>query len=78
MGASIIRTLVPVIVGVILAQALKIGLNLPEGAVTDIVTVVLTTGYYALARLIEQRWPWLGRILLSFGLTDKQPTYADQ
>jgi len=78
MRASIIRTLVPVIVGVILGQAVKIGLDLPEGAVTEIVTVVITTGYYALARLIEREWPWLGRILLSFGLTREQPTYVEQ
>ena len=78
MSASIIRTLVPVIVGVILGQAIKIGLDLPEGAVTEIVTVVITAGYYALARLIERQWPWLGGILLSFGLTRKQPTYLDR
>ena len=47
MLASIIRTAVPVIAGVLLGWAAKIGLDLPSGAVTEIVTAVLTTAYYA-------------------------------
>ncbi|MFC4912600.1 hypothetical protein [Actinomadura gamaensis] len=75
MLASIIRTVVPVVVGVILAQAARIGLNLPGGAVTDIVTVAATTAYYALARLVEQYKPVLGRVLLSLGLASTSPVY---
>jgi hypothetical protein len=73
---SILRTTVPIIVGVLLGWAAKVGLNLPGGAVFEIVTVVLTAAYYALARWIEQTWPGLGRVLLSFGLTSRQPVYA--
>lgn len=75
MLASIIRTLVPVVVGVLLGWAAKVGFDLPAGAVTEVVTVVLTTAYYAISRLIEEQWPGLGRILLSLGFTAKQPTY---
>ena len=73
MLASIIRTCVPVIAGVLLGWAAKVGLDLPSGAVTEIVTVVLTTVYYAAARYIEQIWPRLGNGLLSAGLARKTP-----
>jgi len=33
--ASILRTVVPIIVGILLGWAAKVGLNLPGGAVTD-------------------------------------------
>jgi len=75
MLASIIRTVVPVIVGVLLGWAAKVGLNLPEGAVTQVVTVVITGAYYALGRWLEQRWPAVGRWWLAAGLTKKQPDY---
>ena len=73
---SIVRTVVPVIVGVLLGQAARIGLDLPAGAVTEVVTVVVTGAYYAVARLVEQRWPALGRVLLSAGLSRRAPVYA--
>jgi hypothetical protein len=75
--ASILRTVVPIIVGILLGWAAKVGLNLPGGAVTDIVTVVLTAAYYALGRFVEQTWPNVGRFLLSLSLTRAvQPVYA--
>jgi len=73
---SVIRTVVPVIVGVLLGQAARIGLDLPAGAVTEVVTVVVTGAYYAVARLVEQRWPALGRVLLSAGLSRRAPVYV--
>jgi predicted permease len=77
MLASIIRTIVPVIVGALLGWAAKVGLNLPAGATTEILTVVLTAAYYTVARLLEQQFPQLGRILLSFGLTSAgSPVYS--
>lgn len=77
MLASILRTVVPVIVGHLLAWAAMVGLALPSGAVTEIVAVVLTAAYYALARRVEQTWPGLGRVLLSFGLARRQPVYME-
>lgn len=75
MLASIIRTVVPVIVGVLLGWATKVGLDLPEGPVTEVVTIAITTGYYALGRWVETWWPAGGRILLAAGLTAKKPNY---
>lgn len=75
MLASIIRTICPVVVGVLLGWAAKIGLDLPEGAVTELVTVLATFVYYTTARWVETWWPAGGRILLAAGLTKKQPNY---
>lgn len=72
---SILRTLVPVVVGVLLGQAARLGLDLPAGAVTEIITVVLTTAYYALGRRVEHTWPGAGRLLLSLGLARRTPVY---
>jgi hypothetical protein len=77
MLASILRTVVPVVVGVLLGWAAKVGLGMPSGAVFEIVTVVLTAVYYALARFVEKQWPQLGSVLLSLGLTNAvQPVYG--
>ena len=75
MRESIIRTVVPLVVAVILGQAARVGLRLPEGAVAEIVTVVLGGVYYAVGRWLERRWPAVGRWLLAAGLTGKQPSY---
>jgi hypothetical protein len=72
---SVVRTFVPIMVGMVLGVAAKVGLGLPSGAVADIVTVVITTGYYALARIIEKQWPAAGQILLSAGLSKRSPVY---
>ncbi|MEU6033961.1 hypothetical protein ABZ801_00980 [Actinomadura sp. NPDC047616] len=76
MPMSLIRTLVPLIVGALLGQAARVGLELPAGAVTEIVTVVLTFAYYAVARWAETHWPAVGRWLLAAGLTGKAPVYV--
>ncbi|PRX90813.1 hypothetical protein [Allonocardiopsis opalescens] len=74
--ASILRTVVPVAVGVLLVQALRLGVELPEGAVTEIVTVAVTAAYYGIARALETYVsPVWGRILLSLGLTRRRPEY---
>lgn len=75
MLASVLRTVVPVIVGVILGQAARLGFDLPQGWVTEVVTVALTTGYYAAGRWVEQTYPGIGRLLLSAGLSKRAPTY---
>ncbi len=75
MFASLLRTIVPVIVGALLGQAAKLGFNLPEGAVTEVVTVVITGVYFLIVRVLEQEWPIVGRWLLALGLPVGQPTY---
>jgi len=71
---SLIRTAVPVIVGALLGYAAKVGLDLPSGAVTEIVTVAITTAYYALIRAGEKRFPQLG-VLLGYAA---QPEYVNR
>lgn len=72
---SVIRTVVPVVVGILLGWAARVGLDLPEGAVAEVVTVVVTGAYYWAARALERRWPVAGRWLLGAGLPVGQPRY---
>jgi hypothetical protein len=76
MFASLLRTIVPAIVGILLGWAAQVGLDLPSGAVTEIVTVVLTGVYYLAVRALEQEWPIIGRWLLALGLPVGQPSYV--
>lgn len=79
MYASVIRTVVPLVVALVLGQAAKVGLDLDEGAVTSIVTAVIGAAYYTVARVIEEQWPAAGRVLLSAGLTNAgTPQYVRQ
>lgn len=73
---SILRTVVPMVVALILGQAARIGLGLDEGAVTTIVTAVIGFAYYGVIRLLEERFPALGRWLLALGFTGKKPVYV--
>lgn len=72
---SVIRTIVPVIAGVLIGWAARAGLDLPEGPLAEILTVVITGAYYGLGRWLEQRWPAVGRWWLAAGLTKRQPDY---
>jgi hypothetical protein len=76
MYASVIRTVVPLIVGILVTNALKLGVQLPEGSVTEIVTVLVSGAYYWVFRYAEQFKPLLGRIFLALGATAKQPVYV--
>lgn len=62
-GTSVVRTLVPVVVGSILAGLASVGFDLPEGLVTEVVATVIITLYYAAVRLLETHvspaWGWL-------------------
>ena len=76
---SLIRTYVPVRVSAGLVWlAANLGIVVDEdtslGAGVIAVGLVLAV-YYALARLIETRWPGLGRVLIALGLVDAQPIY---
>lgn len=70
--ASLIRTLVPWLVGYILALAAKANLPLPESLAVEVVSIALGGLYYAVVRVLETRgknaWGWL------LGLAS-QPTY---
>lgn len=67
---SLIRTAVPLIVGPLVTWAASKGLDLDGTAVTAVVTSLAAFLYYAVARLVERRWP-RSRPLVS----GKQPVY---
>ncbi len=68
---SVIRTVVPAAVGLILAQLLKLGIEVDAGALTVVIDGVLIGAWYAVARWIESNVPWLSWIN---GIR-KQPSY---
>lgn len=76
---SLIRTLVPLVVGAaVTLAATHLGVDLPAGALEEIVTVLVAGVYYTIARVLEEHLsPVWGRILLGLGLRGT-PTYTQQ
>jgi hypothetical protein len=65
---SVIRTVVPTVVGAAIAWAMVHGLGWANlGSYQDQVSawlvVACISGYYALARWLEERYPWAGLLL---------------
>lgn len=62
-GTSLVRTVVPVVVGLILTGLAKVGFDLPDGLVTEVVATVVITLYYFVVRVLETNvapaWGWL-------------------
>lgn len=54
-SASLIRTLVPVLVGLVVATAAKANLNLDPEVSTQVVAAVVTGLYYTVVRLLEEK-----------------------
>jgi hypothetical protein len=76
LGASVVRTLVPFLVSVVIGQAARIGLNLDAAATTEIVTAIVLFVYYPVSRWIETNVSTqAGRVLLSLGLVKSTPVY---
>ena len=71
---SVRRTVVPAVVGLILAQAARANLTLPAEHVQGLVEAVFITGYYSLVRMIERYVPEAGVLLGAF----IQPRYRDE
>lgn len=72
LGASLVRTVVPLVVGAVVSALAKVKLGLDAEAATAVVTVVVTTVYYTGVRLLEELVnPLWGRLL---GIA-KVPTY---
>lgn len=71
--ASIVRTFVPVVVGLILSAAATAGIEIPEGSLTVVVDSIFVGGYYVVVRLLEKVSPAFGWFL---GLPIA-PTYQD-
>ncbi len=68
---SVVRTVVPIVVGFILTLALKAGVELDSVAVQGLVQAVFTSLYYIIARAIETYKPKAGLMLGKA----KKPTY---
>lgn len=68
--ASLVRTAVPVLAGLLISAGARAGLDLSAVA-PGLVDAVCIGGYYALVRWAETRWPWVG-VLLGW---KAQPTY---
>lgn len=62
-GASVVRTVVPLIVGAVIAAAAKAQIELDGAVIESAVTLGVTTVYYAAVRFAETRlgpaWGWL-------------------
>ena len=62
-GTSIVRTVVPLVIALLVRAGAKAGLNLDPGLFLESVTVIVTTLYYAVVRTLETRvapaWGWL-------------------
>jgi hypothetical protein len=71
-GRSIIRTVVPIIVGSVIAWLAARGVKVDEATILPAVDAVVAAAYYALIRLVEDKWPKAGWLLGSPGA----PTYA--
>lgn len=68
---SLRRTLVPLIAGYLIAQAARVGLDIPEADLVGVLEAIVTGGYYTVIRLLEVRWPQLGLLLGAM----RVPTY---
>ena len=78
---SYIRTFVPALLGYALSWlALNFTWfdlpNTPSATFSSTVTVVVIAAYYFLARLVEKRWPKLGRWMVAMNLTKARPVYV--
>lgn len=68
---ALIRTVVPAVVGLLLAAAAKANITIDGAALNGIVDAVVIGVYYLAVRQLEKRWPKFG-VLLG---VPKQPTY---
>ena len=71
---SVRRTVVPAVVGIVLAQAARANLDLPAEHVVGLVEAVVVTVYYSTVRMGERYVPEAGVFLGAF----IQPRYRDE
>ena len=68
---ALVRTVVPAVVGLLLAAAAKANIDIDGAALNGVVDALVIGVYYVAVRQLEQRWPRFGVLL---GIP-KQPTY---
>ena len=71
---SLRRTLVPIVVGFLLAQAARAGFDIPADQLTGVIEALITGVYYSVVRFIEMKYPGAGIMLGAM----KAPTYVDK
>lgn len=72
---SLVRTVVPVVVGSLLSWLITLGIELPADAGSSLslgIQALVIALYYAGARWLELRWPAFGYLLG----TKKEPVYV--
>lgn len=78
----IIRTWVPIAIGSVLAWVNAnysvLGLPArPSATATIVASGLIIAAYYAIASVIEKRWPKVGRWLIALNLVRTQPVYVE-
>lgn len=68
---SVRRSIVPILVGAVLAQAARIGLDLDPSELTGLFEALVTSAYYLTVRALETYYPQVGLLLGA----RKQPLY---
>jgi hypothetical protein len=69
---SIIRTLIPSLVGLIISSLARIDIHLDSAALTVVADGLIIGLYYTIVRLLERWQPWFGWLL---GMA-RQPAYG--
>jgi hypothetical protein len=69
---SVVRTLVPVVVALLVRLGLRDGAEMDDAWLVNTLTVVVTMAYYVVVRFLEQHWDKIGWLL---GYA-KQPVYV--
>lgn len=63
---AIIRTVVPIIVGWVIAQLARVGLDMPAEVVAETttnITLLAASLYYIGVAWLERKWAWFGWLL---------------
>lgn len=69
---ALVRTVVPMLVGLIVSSLAKAEIEVDPGVVSWLVDTLCVGGYYAAVRYVEAKWPAAGWLLGWKGA----PTYA--
>lgn len=74
---SYIRTYAPLAAGAVLSFLVTLGIEIDkdtQAAFIIVLTGLLQASYYAVARMVERKWPQVGTFLLG---SSKQPVYRE-
>lgn len=70
----LVRTLTPILVGVVIALAARLGLEVDAADASIVVAGAVAYGYALAARWLEQRYP-AARVLLGLGIARRTARY---